>query len=179
MWGIEQVPSMCHRYHDVLRILEQELERHTGAVLAQPVMLDDMLLSARRNTVVIRRSIVGEVRGIDDQNIVFPPTDRMTFVGTLIGIGMTTSVHVHGPYLVGILNAAAATRAFSVNSRSRAVRIPQAAVLGNVPLKRHHRVHIQRSITVLARATGPASAKAAAAKTVMRLTNSPRIQLWG
>ena len=74
----------------------------------------------------------------------------MTFVGTLIGIGMTTSVHVHGPYLVGILNAAAATRAFSVNSRSRAVRIPQAAVLGNVPLKRHHRVHIQRSITVLA-----------------------------
>ena len=63
---------MCHRPHDVLGILQHELDRQARTVLMQPITLDYVLLGTRRDSILVWRTIVREVFSIDYQNIILP-----------------------------------------------------------------------------------------------------------
>jgi hypothetical protein len=61
MRRIDQIPAVGKRSHEVFRVFNPELSRHTRAILMKTIPLDDVLLISRGDTVLIRRSINGEI----------------------------------------------------------------------------------------------------------------------
>lgn len=100
MRRIDQRPGVGKRSHEVFRVCNRELRCHTGAVLPEKITFNDTFLITRRDTILVRRPVIGEVGCVYNQYFPFPPANRMTFMETLTTLRVITPVHVHRSFLI-------------------------------------------------------------------------------
>ena len=80
-------------------VLEREVDPDLPTVLAQRIALDDMFLrSGWQAGTRERRAMIGEKRGIHNQDIAIPVADGVTLIGSLAVLRMSPAIRVDGAF---------------------------------------------------------------------------------